>query len=64
MEVCGLLRASAALPHGTDWIGGWVGPTAGLDMVEKRKIPATGGNRNPVVQPVVHSLNWLSYIGS
>jgi hypothetical protein len=22
---------------GTHWIGGWVGPTAGLDNVEKRK---------------------------
>jgi hypothetical protein len=24
--------------HGTHWIGGWVGPTAGLDAVAKRKI--------------------------
>jgi hypothetical protein len=23
--------------HGTRWIGGWVGPRAGLDDVEKRK---------------------------
>jgi hypothetical protein len=23
--------------HGTQWIGGWVGPRAGLDDVEKRK---------------------------
>jgi hypothetical protein len=23
--------------HGTPWIGGWVGPRAGLDDVEKRK---------------------------
>jgi hypothetical protein len=23
--------------HGTHWIGGWVGPRAGLDNVEKRK---------------------------
>jgi hypothetical protein len=23
---------------GTHWIGGWVGPRAGLDAVEKRKI--------------------------
>jgi hypothetical protein len=23
---------------GTHWIGGWVGPSAGLDAVEKRKI--------------------------
>jgi hypothetical protein len=24
--------------HCTHWIGGWVGPRAGLDVVEKRKI--------------------------
>jgi hypothetical protein len=24
----------------THWIGGWVGPRAGLDMVSKRKIPS------------------------
>jgi hypothetical protein len=24
----------------TDWIGGWVGPRAGLDAVVKRKIPS------------------------
>jgi hypothetical protein len=26
---------------GTYWIGGWVGPRAGLDAVVKRKIPST-----------------------
>jgi len=25
--------------RGTHWIGGWVGPSAGLDTVVKRKIP-------------------------
>jgi hypothetical protein len=25
---------------GTHWIGGWAGPRAGLDAVEKRKIPS------------------------
>jgi hypothetical protein len=43
MEVSGQLHASAALPpleitHGTHWIGGWVGPRVGLDVVGKRKI--------------------------
>jgi hypothetical protein len=37
MEVSGQLHASAALPPGkatgTHWIGGWVGPRAGLDAV-------------------------------
>jgi hypothetical protein len=28
---------------GTPWIGGWVGPTAGLDGVEKRKFLALQG---------------------
>jgi hypothetical protein len=42
MEVSGQLHAPATLlpgkePPGTHWIGGWVGPRAGLDMVEKRK---------------------------
>jgi hypothetical protein len=42
MEVSGHLHATAALPPGekapcTYWIGGWVGPRAGLDDAEKRK---------------------------
>jgi hypothetical protein len=42
MKVSDQLHASAALPPGeiaagTHWIGGWVGPTAGLDAMEKRK---------------------------
>jgi hypothetical protein len=38
MEVSGQLHALAALPPGTHWIGGWVGRTAGVETVEKRKI--------------------------
>jgi hypothetical protein len=36
------------------WIGGRVGPTAGLDAVAKRENPiiAPAGNWTPVVQPV------------
>jgi hypothetical protein len=42
---------------GTHWIGGWVGPRAGLDAVEKRKIlrlppPRELNPRTPIVQPV------------
>jgi hypothetical protein len=41
LEVSGQLRAPAALPAGkvpsTHWIGGWVGPRAGLDYMEKWK---------------------------
>jgi hypothetical protein len=28
----------------THWIGQWVGPRAGLDEMEKRKIPIHAGN--------------------
>jgi len=43
MEVSGQLHDSSALPPterapGSHWIGGWVGPTALLDAVVKRKI--------------------------
>jgi hypothetical protein len=34
----------------THWIGGWVGPRAGLDAVQKTLEPAW--NRNPAFQPV------------
>jgi hypothetical protein len=39
---------------GTHWIGGWVGPRAGLDAVVKRKksLHSPAGNRISVVQPV------------
>jgi hypothetical protein len=37
---------------GPHWIGDWVGPTAGLDAVAKKKIPASVGNWTPAVQPV------------
>jgi hypothetical protein len=32
---------------GTHWIGGWVGPRAGLDMVVRRKIPRPYWDLNP-----------------
>jgi hypothetical protein len=41
MEVSGQLYVPAALPtgerdSGTHWIGGWVGPRTGLDVVVKK----------------------------
>jgi hypothetical protein len=36
----------------THWIGGWVGPTAGLDAMEKEKYLTPAGNRTTAVQPV------------
>jgi hypothetical protein len=38
---------------GTHWIGSWVGPKAGLDVVlksEKLPFPAPNGSRTPTVQ--------------
>jgi hypothetical protein len=39
---------------GTNWIGGWVGPRAGLDAVAKRKILNPSRDlEHPIIQPVV-----------
>jgi hypothetical protein len=47
---------------GTLWIGGWVGPTAVLNTVVKRKIPSPlrqSNPRTPIVQPVAQRYtNW------
>jgi hypothetical protein len=56
MEVNGQLYALAASPPGervpgTRWIGGWVGPRAGLGALGKRN-SFTAGNRIRVVQLV------------
>jgi hypothetical protein len=40
---------------GTHWIGGGVGPRAGLDAVARRKLPATARIRTPVAQLVPYS---------
>jgi hypothetical protein len=37
----------------THWIGGWVGPRAGLDAVVKRKIPSPSRNSTP---PMIQSV--------
>jgi hypothetical protein len=39
-------------PPGTHWMGGWLGPRACLDVVEKRKM-CPAGIRTPAVQPVI-----------
>jgi hypothetical protein len=71
MEVSGQLDAPArfTLREGvplTHWIGGWVGLSAGLDVVLKRKIrsPRRESNPNhPIVQPLA-TLYRLSYPSS
>jgi hypothetical protein len=49
---------------GTHWIGGWVGPRAGLDAGARRKIrPCRGSNLDrPIVQPVDNLLIILIFI--
>jgi len=37
---------------GTHWIGGWVGPTSGLDAVAKRKKNLHLQGITPVIHPV------------
>jgi hypothetical protein len=53
------LHAPVALPgviaSAILWLGGWVGPRAGLDVVKKRKIPShrqVSNPRTPIVHPV------------
>jgi hypothetical protein len=48
----------------THWLGGWVGPTAGLDAVELRKISCLCRESNPGRPARSPSLYRLSYPGS
>jgi hypothetical protein len=47
-------------PHGTAegsrWVGGWLGPTAGLNEVAKTEAPASAGNRTPPFQSIAYLL--------
>jgi hypothetical protein len=47
VKLYGQLYAPERAP-GTHWIGGWVGPTAGLDAEAKKIFFAPAGNRIPV----------------
>jgi hypothetical protein len=51
---------------GTNWIGGWVNPRAGLDDVEKRKfLPLPGLALRPLGRPARSQLVYrMSYPGS
>jgi hypothetical protein len=47
----------------THWIGGWVGPRAGLDAGARRKISSCRGSNldHPIVQPVIrHYTGWAT----
>jgi hypothetical protein len=37
---------------GTNWLGGWVGPSGGFDTVNKRRISCKSNPKPPVVEPV------------
>jgi hypothetical protein len=59
MEVSGQRHAPATLyprerTPGTHWIGGWVGPRAGIDTEAREETCASAGDRIPVVQSVVY----------
>jgi hypothetical protein len=63
VEVTGQLHAPTALPPrerapGTHWIGGSVGPRAGLDVVVKRKTPSRRRKSNPD-----HPTTEIIYVG-
>jgi hypothetical protein len=67
----GQLQAQAALPPGerapgNHWIGGWVGPRAGLDDVKKRKFLTLPGLEFRLLGRPAHSqsLYRLRYPGS
>jgi hypothetical protein len=47
--------------HGTHWIGGWVGPRAGLDTQARGKIHCLCRDWTPVIQSVVrHYTDWAT----
>jgi hypothetical protein len=57
MEVRGQLHAPAALPRETDrdthCIRAWVGPRAGLDVMEERKISCPYRDSNPDLSVII-----------
>jgi hypothetical protein len=58
MEVSGWLQATAALhcekepPLLTHWIGGWLGSSAGLDVLEEYNLYLLLGFESRIEQPV------------
>jgi hypothetical protein len=69
MVVSSQLHAPAALrPRnnpGKNWIWGWVGSRAGLDVLEKGNISCTSqvSDPEPSIQSAAHSLSWPHYPG-
>jgi hypothetical protein len=46
------------IAHGTHWIGRWVGPRAGLDVVEKRNILLLPGFEPRPSSPSLYGLSY------
>jgi hypothetical protein len=49
------IHALDALPPGTHWIGGWVGPRMGVDDVERRKILSLFDSHYHKHIPIIYS---------
>jgi hypothetical protein len=66
MELGGQLHVPPTLSPGTHWIGGWMGPRAGLDDMENRKFLILSGLKlRPLSRPARgHSLHRLRYPSS
>jgi len=66
--VSGQIHALPLYPQGktpgSHWIRGWMGPTACLDAVIKRKIPSPFQDSNPPDHPVQCYTSELSWIPS
>jgi hypothetical protein len=54
VEVSGQFHIPAALAPDAHWIGGWVGPRAGLETVVKRKIPSPYRNPSGARSPAIY----------
>jgi hypothetical protein len=67
MEVNGQLHIPHAYLQGKvpdiNWIGGWMGPRAGLDAVEKRKSLATAWNPGRLARsPSLYRVNYVIFM--
>jgi hypothetical protein len=55
MDVSGQLHTAATVPlgkyPGTHWIGGWVDPTASLDVAEEKNFLPVPGFETKFIQP-------------
>jgi hypothetical protein len=43
------LFAPEEIDYSINWVGGWMGPSGGLDMADNKKIPAHDRNQTSIV---------------